>query len=344
MLLAALLFLPTAAPAHAGGELRVGVSWSNFQEERWKTDEAALREELERLGARYLPADAQSSTEKQLADVEGLLARGAAALLIVAHDADAIGPAVGLARAEGVPVIAYDRQIELPGVFYLSFDNREVGRIQAREVHRLRPRGRYVFIKGSAQDPNSDFVHAGQLDVLRDPIARGEIQVVGDQYVDRWLPEVAQRTMEQILTATGNGVDAVVCSNDAMAGAVIAALREQGLAGVPVSGQDGDRAALARVARGEQAVSVWKDSRALGRRAARVAVALARGTPPGAIEGRVRFDGGPRRAAVDAILLAPVAITRENLGLVIDAGWIPRSEICRGAGADPPPACRAAGP
>jgi D-xylose transport system substrate-binding protein len=342
--LAVLLALLAAAPAHAQSTLRIGVSWSNFQEERWKTDEAALREELAKLGATYVSADAQSSTEKQLADVEGLLARGVDALLIVAHDADAIGPAVGMARADGVPVLAYDRQIELPGVFYLSFDNREVGRIQAREVQRRRPRGRYVFIKGSAQDPNSDFVHAGQLDVLRDAIARGDIQIVGDQYVDRWLPEVAQRTMEQILTATANGVDAVVCSNDAMAGAVIAALREQGLIGVPVSGQDGDRAALLRVARGEQAVSVWKDSRALGQRAAQVAVALARGTAPGAIEGRVRFDGGPRRAPVDAILLAPVAITRESLGLVIDAGWIPRAELCRGAGADPPPACRAPEP
>jgi D-xylose transport system substrate-binding protein len=339
-LLLALGARPDASARAQAEDLAVGVSWSNFQEERWKRDEAALREELERLGARYLSADAQSSSEKQLADVESLIARGARALVLVAHDADAIGPAVAAARAGGIPVLGYDRLIEVPGVFYLSFDNREVGRLQAREVLRRRPRGRYVFIKGSPQDPNSDLVHAGQLDVLRAAIDAGEIEVVGDQYVDRWLPEVAQRTFEQILTAAGNRVDAVVCSNDAMAGGVVAALRAQGLADVPVSGQDGDHAGLVRVAEGLQAVSVWKDSRALGSRAAQVAVALARGTPAEAIEGRIRFDGGPRRVPVDAILLAPVPVTRDNLHVVLDAGWIERAKLCRAGAPDPPPACR----
>jgi len=341
-----MLVAPLAAPAATaaaaddeGAGLRVGVSWSNFQEERWKTDEAALRGALSRRGASYLSTDAQSSTEKQLADVESLVARGVDVLVIVAQDAGAIGPAVALARAEGIPVIAYDRLIEAPGVFYLSFDNREVGRVQARTIHALRPRGRYVFIKGSAQDPNSDFVHAGQLDVLQPAIDRGEIEVVGDQYVDGWLPDVAQRVMEQILTAAEDGVDAVVCSNDAMAGAVIAALRAQGLADVPVSGQDGDKAALNRVARGLQAVSVWKDSRALGERAVEVAVALARGTPPDAVPGRVSFVGGSRGVAVDAILLDPTPVTRDNLHVVLDAGWIERSALCRGTQHDPPTAC-----
>jgi D-xylose transport system substrate-binding protein len=97
---------------------------------------------------------------------------------------------------------------------------------------------------------------------------------------------------------------------------------------------------LNRVARGLQAVSVWKDSRALGRSAARVAVALARGARPETLPERVRFAGGPRRVGVDAILLAPVPITREALAGVIDAGWISREEVCRGAEAAAAPACR----
>jgi D-xylose transport system substrate-binding protein len=125
-----------------------------------------------------------------------------------------------------------------------------------------------------------------------------------------------------------------------MAGGVLAALRAQGLAGIPVSGQDGDHAGLVRVAEGLQAVSVWKDSRELGARAARVAVALARGETADAIEGRVRFDGGPRGVAVDAILLAPVPVTRENLDVVLRAGWIERAKLCRAGASDPPPACR----
>ena len=335
--LALLLILPGAS---AADEIVVGVSWSNFQEERWKTDEAALRAALEARGAHYLSADAQSSSEKQISDIETLIARGAEVLVVVAQDADAIGPAVTAALAEGIPVIGYDRLIELPGVFYISFDNVEVGRIQAREIARVQPTGRYVFIKGAATDPNADFVHAGQLEVLQDAIDAGHIQVVGDQYVDGWLPELAQRIMEQILTANGDRVDAVVCSNDGMAGGVLAALRAQGLEGLPLSGQDGDHAALNRVARGLQTVSVWKDARALGAQAAGVALALAAGTPADAIPGRVRFNEGPRHTAVDAILLPPLAITREQLEAVIDAGWVSRKSVCRGVAADPPKACR----
>ncbi|HEM46103.1 MAG TPA: D-xylose ABC transporter substrate-binding protein, partial [Alphaproteobacteria bacterium] len=150
----------------------------------------------------------------------------------------------------------------------------------------------------------------------------------------------AQRVMEQILTRNADGVDAVVCSNDAMAGAVVAALSAQGLTDVPVSGQDGDHAALARIAAGTQTVSVWKDARALGRTAARVAVALASGRAPAEIDGARRYDGGPNGVSIDAILLEPVAITRANLDVVIDAGWVSREVVCRDVAASPPPACR----
>jgi D-xylose transport system substrate-binding protein len=342
--LVAILGLVSVGPAadvEAASGLVVGVSWANFQEERWKTDEEALVEALRDAGARVLTADAQSSTVKQIADVEALIARGARVLVLVAQDAAAIRPALGLAAAEGIPVIAYDRLIEAPGVFYVSFDNREVGRLQARAIAAVRPTGRYVFIKGSAQDPNADFVHAGQLDVLRPAIEAGDVRVVGDQYVDGWLPEVAQRVMEQILTRNRDGVDAVVCSNDAMAGAVVAALSAQGLTGIPVSGQDGDHAALARVAAGTQTVSVWKDARALGRVAARVALALADGRSPESIEGHRVYADGPRGVPVDAILLAPVPITRDDLDRVIDAGWVSREAVCDGlSGPGAPPACR----
>ena len=138
--------------------------------------------------------------------------------------------------------------------------------MQARGVMAVKPEGNYAFIKGASADPNADFLFSGQMDVLKDAIASGKIKTVGEAYTDGWLPANAQKNMEQILTKTSNKVDAVVASNDGTAGGAIAALAAQGLAGaVPVSGQDGDHAALNRIARGTQTVSVWKDSRALGK-------------------------------------------------------------------------------
>ncbi len=324
------------------GAQTVGVSWSDFQLERWRTDEAALVERLDELGAEYISTDAQGSSSKQLSDVESLITRGANVIVIVAQDTQAVIPAISRAQAEGIPVVGYDRLIEAEGVFYLTFDNREVGRLQAEAVFEAQPTGNYAFIKGSPTDPNADILHAGQLDVLQEAIDAGEITVVGEQYTDSWLPEVAQRNMEQILTANSSDVDAVVASNDSTAGGVVSALSSAGLAGdVPVSGQDADFAALNRVARGLQTVSVWKDTAELGRVAADVAVALARGEEVGGVADLTTWNEGPQGVEMDAVLLEPTPITQDNLNVVIDAGWVDQATVCDGVNAEnAPEACQ----
>jgi D-xylose transport system substrate-binding protein len=327
---AAVLSLSLSGFAEAKGKV-IGVSWSNFQEERWKTDEAAMKTAILAAGDKYLSADAQSSAQKQLTDVESLIAQGINVLIVLAQDSFAITPAVQRAVDEGIPVIGYDRLIENPNVFYVTFDNKEVGRMQARAIFKARPSGNYAFIKGSAADPNADFLFSGQMEVLKDAIGCGAIKNVGESYTDGWLPANAQRNMEQILTKNNNQVDAVVASNDGTAGGAIAALAAQGLAGsVPVSGQDGDHAALNRIALGTQTVSVWKDARALGTQAAKIASLLADGKTMSEIPGAIKFAGGPTKVAMNALLLTPIPVTKDNLNLVIDAGWITKAELCNG--------------
>ncbi len=317
-------------------DLTVGVSWSNFQEERWKTDEAAIKAALEAAGASYVSTDAQSSSAKQLSDVESLIAQGVDALIILAQDSQAIGPAVQAAADEGIPVVGYDRLIEDPRAFYLTFDNVEVGRMQARAVLEAAPEGNYVMIKGSPTDPNADFLRAGQQEVLQEAIDAGKITIVAEAYTDAWLPANAQRNMEQILTAQNNEVDAVVASNDGTAGGAVAALTAQGMEGIPVSGQDGDYAALNRVAQGTQTVSVWKDARDLGREAGEIAVSLAGGTAMADIEGAQEWTS-PGGTTLWAKFLAPVPVTADNLEMVVDAGWITQEALCQGVENGPAP-------
>ncbi|WP_425493413.1 D-xylose ABC transporter substrate-binding protein [Hoeflea prorocentri] len=318
----------------------IGVSWSNFQEERWKTDEAAMKAAIEAAGNTYISADAQSSASKQLTDVESLISQGADALIILAQDSGAIGPAIEKASAEGIPVVGYDRLIENPEAFYITFDNKEVGRMQARAVFAAMPEGNYAFIKGSSSDPNADFLFSGQMEVLKEAMDAGKVKNVGEAYTDGWKPENAQKNMEQILTANDNNIDAVVASNDGTAGGVVAALSAQGMDGsVPVSGQDGDHAALNRVALGTQTVSVWKDARELGKNAAVIASLLADGTSMSDVPGSVKWSGGPAGVEMNAIFLAPVPITKDNLNLVIDAGWVGKDVVCQGVGAGTVAAC-----
>ncbi|HEY5684181.1 MAG TPA: substrate-binding domain-containing protein [Acidimicrobiia bacterium] len=309
--------------------MTVGVSWNNYNEERWaRWDEPAIKEALDAAGATYISTDAGSSAEQQLADVENLIAQGADALIILAQDGTAILPAVQSALDQGIPVIAYDRLIENPGTLYITFDNIGVGKLMAEVIFEQVPTGNYIIIKGNQADANADFLRDGIEQVIGAAVSAGDITIVGETYTDNWDGAIAQTHTEQFLTQANNDVQAVISENDGMATGVVAALEAQGLAGtVPVSGQDGDQTALNRVALGTQSVSVWKDARQLGKAAGEAAVALANGTALGSVAGVVQFDS-PGGNSMTSILLTPLAITRDNLDLVLDAGWITKDALC----------------
>lgn len=326
------------------GDIVVGMSWNNYNEERWaKADEPAMKAAIEAAGATYISSDAGSSAEQQITDVENLISQGANVLIILAQDGTAILPAVQSALEQGIPVIAYDRLIEDPGAFYLTFDNTEVGRAEARVIFDLVPTGVYAIIKGNSADANADFLRQGYTDVIGDAVDAGDITICCETYTDNWDPALAQTEMEQFLTQENNAIDAVLSENDGMASGVVAALEAQGLAGeIPVSGQDGDAAALNRVALGTQAVSVWKNAYVLGQVAGDLAVQLAQGmdlsavtapsglgeAAPAAGDSAMLFTT-PGGVDVWSVILTPQPITQDNLNIVVDSGWITQAEVCQ---------------
>jgi D-xylose transport system substrate-binding protein len=330
----------TTAPDGGGGDCVVGVSWNNYQEERWaKWDEPALKAAIEAGGGSYVSNDAKSSAETQATNVENLISQGANVLVILAQDGTAIKPAVASAVSNGVPVIAYDRLIEDADALYITFDNVGVGKLEAEAVFAEVPAGKYVIIKGNSADANADFLRDGYEQVIGDAVAAGDIEIVGETYTDNWDPAIAQTQMEQFLTAENNDIDAVLSENDGMAGGVVAALEAQGLAGqIPVSGQDGDQAALNRVALGTQTVDVWKDARELGTAAGEAAVALCANPDPASVAGTAPFTT-PGGVEVSSILLTPIPITQDNLDVVVDAGWIDQESLCEGVAAGSVAAC-----
>ena len=332
------------APASAGGEsaaasggasvdCTVGVSWNNYQEERWALrDEPNIQAALDEVGAEYISADAGSSEEQQASDVEQLITDGADVIIILAQNTETILPSVQAAIDQGVPVIGYDRLIESADALYVSFDNVAVGRMQAEAVLEVVSEGNFVIIKGNGADANSDFLRAGYTEAGVPDVGQNSdtISIVGETYTDNWDPALAQTHMEQFLTENDNEIDAVLSENDGMAGGVVAALEAQGLAGqIPVSGQDGDIAALNRVALGTQTVDVWKDARELGRAAGEAAVALCEDPDLAAVPDTTEFES-PGGNTLTSILLDPIPITQDNLDVVLDADWISEEELCQG--------------
>lgn len=325
-----------AGAAMAQDDITVGVSWFKFADERWKIDEAGIKSVLDEAGATYISADANFSPEKSVADIENLITRGADVLIIMSGVSDAVGPVVGQALAEGIPVVAYDQLIEVPGTFYVSFDARSVGEELANGMLSVAPEGNYAIIKGDSGDPNTLQMFDAYQTVMQPHYDSGEITVVGEQFIDGWRPETAKDTIEQILTANNNDVNAVMVMNDGMASGVAEALEEQGLE-IPLSGQDGAPGALNRIARGQQTFTIWKNAFELGETAATVALALAKGDE---VDGAGTFDGGPQGVALDALLLPVTRIDRDNLSKTVDIGWATTDRICAGVNDNPPSVCQ----
>jgi D-xylose transport system substrate-binding protein len=337
----------TTAPgtAAAGGCL-VGVSWNNYTQERWaKADEPNIKEAVAAGGGSYTRTDAKDNSETQLGDIDNLIAQGAKVLIVLAKDAEAIKPAIEKAKAANIPVIGYDRLIEDPYAFYITFDNKRVGTIIAQEVMKAAPKGNYVIIKGDPGDANAEFLRSGMTEAgipkLNETNAAG-IKVVFEQNTANWDTAGARTNMDAALAATNNDVQAVLSENDGMATGVVQALDAVGLK-VPVGGQDGDKAALNRVALGTQTVSVWKNANDLGKVAGSVAIQLCGGTAGDAVtvpsglsdtakptESKAVKFTTPKGNSVNSITLNPTPITKDNLSEVVDAGWVTKEEVCAG--------------
>jgi D-xylose transport system substrate-binding protein len=336
------------AGSAAAGDCLVGVSWNNYTQERWaKADEPNIQAAVAAGGGTYERRDARDNSEQQLTDIDSLIAAGADVLIILAKDATAIGPAVEAAKAENIPVIGYDRLIEDEYAFYITFDNKRVGTIIAESVMEAAPEGNYAIIKGDPGDPNADFLRSGMTEagIPEEGETADGITVVYEEYTANWDTTGARTNMEAALADNNNEIDAVLSENDSMATGVIQALESVGL-NIPVGGQDGDAAALNRVALGTQTVSVWKNANALGQTAGEVAIQLCNGTAGDAV---VAPDDLPTSAApstleavkfttpgdnsVNSITLNPTPITQDNLSEVVDAGWITEEVLCAGVDA-----------
>ena len=340
--------------AAAGTGCKVGVSWNNYSQERWKkADEPAMQAAIAAGGGSYIRADANDKAEQQLTDIDSLINQGAKALIVLAKDSEAIKPAIAKATAAKIPVIAYDRLIEDPNTFYITFDNKKVGTLMAETLKKLVPAGNYTVILGAETDPNSAFLRSGMTEAGIPALGdtSGPIKVVFEKNTDNWDTTNAKNNMEAALNANNNKMDAVLSENDSMATGVVQALTAVGLK-IPVSGQDGDTAALNRVALGTQAVSVWKNAFALGETAGSIAMQLCGGTAMTDVKAPSDLPAAaapastsaaafktPAGNTVQSITLTPTAITQANLKDTVDAGWVTKEQVCVGVTAGSVPPC-----
>ncbi|ACA32618.1 D-xylose ABC transporter substrate-binding protein [Histophilus somni] len=291
-------------------DLKIGMSIDDLRLERWQKDRDIFVKKAEALGAKVFVQSANGDATAQISQIENMLNKDIDVLVIIPFNGEVLSNVIAEAKKEGVKVLAYDRLINNADIdFYVSFDNEKVGELQAQSIIEKKPKGNYFLMGGSPVDNNAKLFRKGQMKVLQPHIDSGEINVVGDQWVDSWLAEKALQIMENALTANKNNIDAVVASNDATAGGAIQALSAQGLSGkVAISGQDADLAAIKRILDGSQTMTVYKPITNLADKAAEISVALGKG---GKVESNSQLNNGLKN--VPAFLLEPVVVTKENI-------------------------------
>ena len=202
--------------------------------ERWQKDRDIFTAEAERLGAEVIVQSADGDERRQNEQAENMITQGVDVLVVIPKDSVAASQIVQAAHAEGIKVIAYDRLIrESSPDLYISFDNEQVGYLQAEYLLRQKPEGAYFLLGGAPTDNNAQLLRQGQLRALQPAIDSGAIRLVagGEHWAVNWDPRDALKKAEQVLTQTNNQIDAVVASNDGTAGGVIQALEGQNLAG-----------------------------------------------------------------------------------------------------------------
>ena len=309
----------------AEDKIKIGFSMDTLEEERWPRDREFFKEAVEALGAEVLIREAKGDDALQIVQAEQLISEGVDLLVIVPHNAEAVGTIVKKAHSVGVKVISYDRLVMNSSVdLYISFDNELVGELQAQAIAKLVPKGKYVFIGGANTDNNAHLLKKGVFKVLQPYIDRGDIQIVYDQWTDNWDPENARANMEEALKINNNDIDAVIAANDATAGGVIEAIAAQGLVGkIAVAGQDADLAAAQRIVQGAQTMTIYKPIKTLAQEAAAVAIKMAKGE---AIEANRKVSNG--KLKIPSLLLLPIAVDEHNIDdTIIADGFHTRNEV-----------------
>jgi D-xylose transport system substrate-binding protein len=207
----------------------------------------------------------------------------------------------------------------------MSFDNVKIGALQGEYLTKMVPKGNYVVLSGAPTDNNSKLFKQGAMQFIGPLAKKGDIKIVMDQPINDWQPSEAQRLVENALTANRNNIQAIFAPNDNTAGGAIQALAAQKLAGrVYIGGLDAEITAAQRIVAGTQSMTVFKDQRQLSRAAIDVAVAMATKQKIPAITGKVNNG----KIDVPAILLTPVAVTKENLDAqLIQSGYLKKEDV-----------------
>lgn len=336
----------------------IGISMPTKSEERWNKDGNNLKAKLEKAGYKVILSFADDKPAQQNADIENMVNNNAKVVVVASKDGTAVGPAVEKARDAGAKVIAYDRLIMNTDAvdYYATFQLEQVGVLEANYIIDklgLKDGAKGPFnielFTGSPDDNNAKYFFKGAWDLLQPYFQSGQLvspsrhgggvtkdfklsqwQAIS---VQSWKTEQAQKDMESILDSTyahGEKLDAVLSPYDGITMGVINAIEAKrpdmkpGTDTWPVmTGQDAMEIAIANIAAGKQAETVFKNVNELADAVYKMVVEIAEGKEVSGINGK--FNNG--KIDVPSKLLDPQNITKDNLDDLVKAGYVTQARF-----------------
>jgi putative multiple sugar transport system substrate-binding protein len=274
----------TEAPAEAK---LVGVVMPTKSLQRWNEDGTNVKAALEAEGYKVDLQYADNKQDVQNSQIENQITMGADLLVIASIDGGALGGVLAEAKAANIPVIAYDRLLTNTDKcdYYATFDNYGVGKMQgefienALKLKDAATKGPFNMecFGGDPGDNNAKLFNQGAMDVLQKYIDSGVLVVKSKQLawpneiaITNWESKGAQDRMDNLLTAyyADENIDVVLSPNDSLAQGIVASLKTNGYgkADKPfpvITGQDCDKINVGQIIRGEQSMSIFKDTRIL---------------------------------------------------------------------------------
>ncbi|WP_427006212.1 sugar ABC transporter substrate-binding protein [Pseudarthrobacter sp. H2] len=273
-------------------------------------------------GCSVIYSNANASAAKQQEQANSALAQGVKAIVIDPVDSAAAATIVNTAKAQNVPVIAYDRPIpSVPASYYVSFDNEKIGSLIAQSLvdhlKKTNATGGLLQVNGSPTDAAAGLIKKG----IHTAVDASGFKLLAEFDTPGWEPTKAQDWVSGQITQFPGKIAGVVAANDGTGGGAIAAFKAAGLNPVPpVTGNDAELAAAQRIIAGDQYNTISKPIKIVAEAAADIAYKFAKGEKP---EGKATLFDTPSE------LFVPTVVTIDNLNeALVTSGILKVSDLC----------------
>ncbi|BCL82293.1 sugar ABC transporter substrate-binding protein [Ktedonobacteria bacterium brp13] len=292
--------------------------------------------------------NAHGVSDTQIAVAKQDLAQGDCILVISSVDSVASAQIVSAAKAQNVPVIAYDRLIESSATnYYVSFDGVAVGKLQAQyivdnyqkfsAINQTTGVGHtnVFMISGSQTDTNALLFSKGVHEILDPYFADKTLTFQNEVFTPGWSGPLAATEAAVALSNASRNIQILYVANDDMAANVIDTMTKMGINNsggnnVLITGQDASVVGIRNILLGNQSMTVYKPvvKETLGVGA--LVKALHNGTSTAAITGgqtSATSDGG----SIPSVLVQPIPVDITNIRpTVLKDNYVKLSDICQG--------------